>query len=276
MSSLTAAEKVYFEEILDMSGGYVLDFTDPTYAEFFRSHGIDIHGNQKYRINGKSKAKKMRAFWVQDPDELVARVLSDLLDRYEALCETQGRGRKANVLQKCRNIIDRLSGRTNSTKPVTADQFLEEQIAIPSLQKLPVESAVIRIIEDRLREAELVTTAGAHLSTIFLCGSILEAVLLGAANDKPEQFNRSGSSPKYPQGKVKKFPEWTLSELINVASDIGILEPDVKEFSHGLRSFRNYIHPNEQMSSGFTPDEHTASLCFQVLKLALASVAGER
>lgn len=276
MSSLTAAESFYFEDILDMSGGYVLDFTDPTYGEFFRSYGIDIHGNQKYRINGKSKAKKMRAFWAQDPDELVARVLGDLLDRYEAICETQGHDRNVNVLKRCRNIVDRLFGQARSTRPVTVDEFLEAQVTMPSLQKLPVESAVTGIIEDRLREAELVSKAGAHLSTIFLCGSVLEAVLLGAANYKPEQFNRSRSSPKNSQGKVKKFPEWTLSELINVASDIGIVEPDVKEFSHGLRSFRNYIHPYEQMSSGFTPDEHTARLCFQVLKLALASVAGER
>ena len=28
--------------------------------------------------------------------------------------------------------------------------------------------------------------------------------------------------------------------------------------------------------SDFSPDEHTAKVCFQVLKAALASVAGER
>ena len=259
-----------------MGDGYVLDFNNATFEEFFRSYGIAIYGDQKYLKNSGSKAWRLRAFWEQDPDERVARVLSDLLDRYEAICETQGHDRKVNVLRKSRDIIARLSGRTRFTKPVTADQFLEEQIELPSLQKLPVESAVVGVIKERLQEAELVSQAGAHLSTIFLCGSVLEAVLLGAANDKPEQFNRSGSSPKTSEGKVKKFHEWSLSDLINVACDIGLLEPDVKEFSHGLRSFRNYIHPYEQMSSGFVPDKHTASLCFQVLKLALASVAGER
>ncbi len=276
MSSLTSAEKVYFEDVLDMSGGFVLDFYNSTFEEFFRSHGIEIYGEKKYRKNGESKARRLCAFWEQDPDEVVARVLSELLDRYEAICETQGLDLKASIVQRCRQIVKRLSGIAKSKGPVTADQFLEKQITLPSLQKLPVESAVLRIIEERMREVEVVTDARANLSTIVLCGSVLEAVLLGAANDNPEQFNRSGSSPKNPQGKVKKFPEWTLSELINVASDIGILEPDVKEFSHGLRSFRNYIHPYQQVSSGFTPDEHTASLCFQVLKLALASVAGER
>ena len=64
--------------------------------------------------------------------------------------------------------------------------------------------------------------------------------------------------------------------LNDTACDIQLLKPDEKKFSHGLRDFRNYIHPYEQMDSGFTPDKYTAELCFQVLKAALASLAGER
>ena len=61
MSSLTAAEKYYLEEILDMSGGFVLAFTDATFEGFFKQHGVNIHGTQ-YQTYGTSKAKKMRAF----------------------------------------------------------------------------------------------------------------------------------------------------------------------------------------------------------------------
>ena len=75
---------------------------------------------------------------------------------------------------------------------------------------------------------------------------------------------------------MKQFQDWTLSEFITVAHEIGLLKPDVQKFSHGLRDFRNYIHPYQQMASGFKPDEHTAKLCFQVLKAALADVAGDR
>ena len=35
MSSLTAADKQYIERVLDMDGGYVLNFTDATFAQFF-------------------------------------------------------------------------------------------------------------------------------------------------------------------------------------------------------------------------------------------------
>ena len=99
---------------------------------------------------------------------------------------------------------------------------------------------------------------------------------LGAAQKEPARFNRAAASPKANDGKVKHFPDWSLAQFIDVACEIDLLKPDVKKFSHGLRDFRNYIHPYEQMVSRFTPDEHTAKLCFQVLKAALASVAGER
>ena len=66
MSSLTDIEKRYLERILNMRGGYVLDYTDATYGEFFGRCQIDIHGT-KYQTYGTSKAKKMRAFWEREP-----------------------------------------------------------------------------------------------------------------------------------------------------------------------------------------------------------------
>ena len=41
MSTLKAHEKIIFEKLFDR-GGYVLDFTDRTYAEFFREPGVNI------------------------------------------------------------------------------------------------------------------------------------------------------------------------------------------------------------------------------------------
>ncbi len=50
----------------------------------------------------------------------------------------------------------------------------------------------------------------------------------------------------------------------------------VKKFSHSLRDFRNYIHPYEQVSSRFNPDEHTARISWQVLKAALFQLSGQK
>lgn len=155
------------------------------------------------------------------------------------------------------------------------DEFLSKEFEIPSFDKLPVPTRISTIIQERLDEAQLCLSKGAYLSVIFLSGSILEAVLLGAAENDPKAFNESKFSPK-DNGKVKRFSEWHLAEFIDSAHDIGLLERDIKVFSHQLRNFRNYIHPHKQIESGFKPDEHTATICFQVLKAALASISGDR
>lgn len=278
MSSLTDTDKRYFENLLGMSSGYVLDYNDQTFAEFFKRHRVAIH-DQKYQTYGGSKAKKLRSFWEQESDALVARVLAELLDACEAIGALNGQQSDATVLAKARGIIARLEGKfapPPKAAAQTVDDFLHSEFTVPKIQKLPIEAQAVPIIESRLAEARTAMGAGAYLATVLLCGSVLEAVLLGAAQKQPARFNQAAASPKAADGSVRRFHEWSLAQFIDVASEIGLLKPDVKKFGHGLRDFRNYIHPYEQMASGFTPDQHTAKVCFQVLKAALASVAGDR
>ncbi len=275
MSSLTDTEKRYFENLFSMYTGYVLDFSDTTFGKFFQQYNINIHGLE-YRTFGTSKAKKLRAFWESEPDLLVGAVLSELLDSYEAAHVLAGRDVEKVPLEHARRIVDRLTG--NSVVRDFAgneSEFLDREFTIPNIEKLPIDTLVVPIVKGRLNETRVVLGAGAHLSVIFLCGSILEAVLLGAAQQAPEKFNRAKATPTA-NGSPKHFHEWSLAQLINVACEVNVLKPDIKKFSHGLRDFRNYIHPYKQMSSGFTPDKYTAQVCFQVLKAALADLAGER
>ena len=276
MSSLTDIEKRYFEKLFGMGSGYVLDFSNATFGEFFRQHNVDIDG-RKYQFLGTSKAKRLRAFWELEPDRLVGAALSEMLDSYEADCELNGKDIDGVLLERARGIVGRMTGRPvvlNSARKES--EFLNREFTIPNIQKLPIDTQVAPIVEARLNEARVALGAGAHLSVIFLCGSVLEAVLLGAASQAPASFNRAKATPMAKNGSPKRFPEWSLAQLINVACEVGVLKLDDRKFSHGLRDFRNYIHPYQQLNSGFTPDEHTAKVCFQVLKAALASLAGER
>ena len=103
MSSLTAADKQYLEAILGMGGGFVLDFSDNTFDEFFGTYGVDSHGG-RYQKYGTSKAKKMRAFWEKEPDSLVGPVLSGMLDIYEAQCALG----RATAILRCSQRVRRL------------------------------------------------------------------------------------------------------------------------------------------------------------------------
>jgi len=274
MSSLTDVEKLYLEDLFDMSGGYVLDYTDAQFGEFFNQYKISIH-DQKYQDIGTSKAKKMRSFWNKEGDDLVGRVLSDMVERYKTQCKLKKQNINDTVYEEVCNIIGRLSGRPKAV--LTDEDFLAHEYTIPNIDKLPIEENLKPIIQTRLDEALTTLEVGAHLSVIFLCGSVLEAVLLGAAGKSSTRFNQANASPKDKlSGKVKQFHEWSLTQLIDVACEIGVLKPDIKKFSQGLRDFRNYIHPYQELASDFKPDKYTAKLCFKVLQAALASVAGER
>ena len=103
MSDLTGADKIYIEKILDMGSGYVLDFSDLRFGQFFRRFGVDIHSAQ-YQIYGTSKANKMRAFWERESDAVVGEVLLDMLNTYEALCHSGHQERDDLSLQKSREV----------------------------------------------------------------------------------------------------------------------------------------------------------------------------
>ena len=107
------------------------------------------------------------------------------------------------------------------------------------------------------------------LGAIFLIGSILEGLLLDVAKRNPEKFNKSKSAPKDSDGNIKKFKDWSLNSLIDVAYETNFIGLDVKKFSHSLRDFRNYIHPEEQVAQNFNPDKNTALIAYNVLLAAM-------
>lgn len=274
MSTLKTIDRLPFEDLLGMSGGYVLDFSDATFASFFaESVGRDIH-DKKYTTQGNSKSKKLRAFLDIESDAVVGKVLRELVELWEYKNLNPSTSERATA-KRCREIVARLLGEPVSSE-LTEDQFLGHDFSDVSIAKVPIEASLIPILETRFQEAVQTLNARCPLSTVFMCGSVLEGLLLGLALANPQSFNRAVVAPKDKAGKNKQLHEWTLAQMIDVASELGYLKPDVKKFGHALRDFRNYIHPYQQMSSQFAPDEHTARICIQVLRAAIASLGGDR
>lgn len=271
MSTLKSHEKVIFERLLDR-GGYVLDFTDRTYAEFFREHGINIDA-EKYRINGNSKMKRLRAFWEIESDAVVAKVLTALLE-YAA---TVGEVNKGDQ-EKAKAILGRLSGKSAGADASahTQEEFLKQVFEGLSLSRLQIDSQLQVVIEQRINEIHKSLKADASLAAIFLCGSTLEGLLLDVATKKPREFNEANSAPKDKESNPLPLHQWSLDSLINVAHEAGFISLDVKKYGHALKDFRNYIHPRQQAVQGFKPDQHTARISWQVLQAAIADLGGQR
>jgi hypothetical protein len=102
MSDLNNLEKRQIESILQMGGGYVLDFSNRTFAEFIEeSIGLEAYAD-KY---GKgSKANVLRAIWKLEPNHVVGKVVGDLVD-YAMEVRSDIDGQQST---KCKLIADRL------------------------------------------------------------------------------------------------------------------------------------------------------------------------
>lgn len=158
-------------------------------------------------------------------------------------------------------------------KEVNEEDFINQEFDETSIYDLNLDGFISDVLNSRIQEIKANLKANAPLSAIVIIGSTLEGILLGFASKNPKDFNQAKSAPKDKNGKTKYHHDWSLTNFIDVAHELKFIQEDVKKFSHTLRDFRNYIHPYEQMSSGFNPDIHTAKLCWNVLKVAMIQLA---
>ena len=143
----------------------------------------------------------------------------------------------------------------------------------PDFHRLVEDSSLAEILSLRWQEAQKCVNAEAYLAAVVMMGSILEGVLLHKVERDPESGNRSNASPKDPKtGKPKPFHEWGLSTLINVAHEVGWLQGDVQRFSQALRESRNLVHPYMERLETDRPDQDTCSICWQVVRAAVADL----
>ncbi|TGL13509.1 hypothetical protein [Leptospira meyeri] len=271
MSGLESIDKIIFERLFDR-GGFVLNFTDRSYAEFFRENGININ-DSKYLFNGTSKMKRLRAFWEIEPDGIVGKILEKLL-LYACTIEAVPDKDKASALVIIDRLLNRKSSRNNEATSET--DFLDLHFEASDITKLNLDPDFKRIILHRIEEIQKSIKSQCPLSVIFLCGSTLEGLLLDLATKNAQKFNQSAAAPKDTNGTVKKIYDWLLKDLIDTAHELNYISLDIKKHGHSLRDFRNYIHPRAQAAQKFDPDMHTAKISWQVLQAAIANLLGER
>ncbi len=103
-----------------MGGGYVLRYSDRTFAEFFREElGIDID-DPKYSVMGGSKGKRMRYFLQNSPRPVVAEALNRLWEHRQAAMERAGEKETIpDVNRKMAALIQSIGG-TWEPSPETA------------------------------------------------------------------------------------------------------------------------------------------------------------
>ncbi len=168
MSTLTRHDKSRLEKLFRMWDGYVLNFSDRTFAQFFAEEAdIQIYENGRYSWRAScSKANLLRAFWHVESDRTVAKVLDRLIDRVVE----KGRSEGDNLVVECRRIVRRLRG---------DNAGLDDLMEIGTLQSLSqVESAVHRIREAVSKDPALAIGSAKDLVET-VCKTILGESAIG-------------------------------------------------------------------------------------------------
>ncbi len=123
------------------------------------------------------------------------------------------------------------------------------------------------ILKRDLREATLSLLAKCFKTTLILCGSVTEAILLDrilAKNLKTYEMQN---------GRSMSVDKMALDDLLYVARAEKIIDEQTYHLAHAVRGFRNLIHPGvEQRKAAIGVSEENARIAWNILrKLILES-----
>jgi hypothetical protein len=119
-----------------------------------------------------------------------------------------------------------------------------------------------RAVQLRLDEAHICQEHGAYTSAVIMLGSLLEGVLVHAAEARradvpfPKPLRAAG-----------------LQDLVQHAHTNGWIDQDAKMASELLRTYRNLVHPLAEKRAKHSADFDTADLCWSTVNAVLNDLA---
>ena len=140
------------------------------------------------------------------------------------------------------------------------------------------DAAVKAVLEQNVRELAYAQIAALPTTALVLAGAIAEGVLYDALVQRRARAMAATAAPKLPArqgGHVRDIEtdKWSLSNLIDVALEIGLLRRAAGKTTHDvLRHFRNLIHPKVQVETGIEPTMFEVSASIVWLESLAADV----
>jgi hypothetical protein len=243
MASFRAIEMDLIEDLFEMRGGYVLQFSNRTFAEFFADDlGIDIYAAQ-YERNGTSKANRLRSFLRSTDAPAAARALQALWEYREMIRERSGRSEHVpRAKQRLQQLVERLGGKmqeepsTHGVRTQPSQQqihsLLSELMMLPAMAPQPrgygFERFLTRLFNDYGLEArEPFKLVGEQIDGSFQLSS--ETYLLEAKWQAP--VVGAGDLHGF-HGKVEQKAAWARGLFI---SNSGFSSDGLVAFGRGKR-----------------------------------------
>jgi hypothetical protein len=218
--------------------GYILDFSDRTFAEFFRDDlEIDI-GNRKYFQNGTSKANRLRTFLQVEPELVAARGMRALWEYRTAIYGAPAADDAAAKAQEARffQIVGAMDGKGGPVRQ-------EPRAAAPGLVTPPAK-AIAELYAGWLRLMALKAQERGFAFEVFL------SELFALYDLAPRRsFRNTGEQI---DGSFEMPPETFLLEAKWQDAPIG--QGDLLTFSGKVEGKALWSRGLFVSYSGFTPD----------------------
>lgn len=234
MSDLTYFHKQTLENILGMSGGYVLDFSNRTFYEFF-ADALDIKQYDFLFDASCSKAKRLREFWSLADNQ-------DVIIFLNAICK--------HKLKEQTKI--------NSIKNIT-DELTQKNIKIVKKEK--IDKLSHQFINEQIEKAESKLNNSDYDGAITNARSLVEAI-------QEEIILQSGETiPEY-DGNLQKLYKET-KRILNLTPDNKDLSDTLKQVLTGLNTTLVGISGlsnkmADRHSRQYKPAKHHAKLAINI------------
>ncbi|MDT7042854.1 hypothetical protein [Candidatus Nitronereus thalassa] len=170
------------------------------------------------------------------------------------------------LIKQLRASLTEIRGYIVDLKPVDTTPTTD---APPSFAILVPNPIMQKILEARWLECSKCIAAGAPLAATVMMGGLLEALLLARINREPNKSHvfKTASAPKDRMtGKTLQLQEWTLRHYIDVAHELGWISTSAKDVGEVVRDYRNYIHPQKELSHGIELRDDDARLFWEIAK----------
>jgi len=234
-----------------------------------RARGAQVRGSERDIVRATTLA------WFNNHRKLVTRVLSEAdlseVDAvYRRVMESShkdaSRSRYVSDLKEIGHLLVRLRAdnvlkfSSQPAAPVTSEPP-------PDFSPLVADPKMKAILERRWSECSACIAAAAPLAATVMMGGLLEGLLMARVLREKNQaiVFRTKAAPRDKQGNpLPHLRDWTLQDFIAVAHELKWITKTVRDVGDILRDYRNYIHPQKELSHGVTLSTDDAALLCQI------------
>lgn len=138
-------------------------------------------------------------------------------------------------------------------------------------------SELSKMLERDLYETVVSLVVKSYKSTLILCGSIIEAILLDQLSAREKDaiialdriYSKEGKQLK---SDDKFINRWVLDRLLDVALELRVVSENLYHWGHGLRGFRNLVHPGVEQRQTMEVSRENAEMAWNVVKRLLNEI----